>query len=134
MDHKEFLAVVEQCKTELGALGTLSTVRRALVGEHSLPLPHARRVAMTTQGHLVKSVQSWSNAVRIDDGVHALLSALDSIEPDREIEQARELLQAMLLATGERAAEQRRIGVPPDSRAQLATYVDDDPRSSSRSS
>lgn len=131
MRHDEFLAVVEQCKTELGAREALSTVRRALVGELPLPLPESRRTALTAAGNLVKSLQRWTDAVRIDDGVHSLLNALDGIEPDPELDQARELLQAMLLATGERAAEQRRHGAPPDSRAELAASVDDERHPSS---
>ena len=107
MDPHEFLAVVEQCKTELGALEVLSSVRRALIGEHPLPLPEPRRAAMAISGHLVKSVQTWTNAARIDNCVHALLSALEGIKPDAEIDRARELLEAMLLATGERASAER---------------------------
>jgi hypothetical protein len=133
VNHPEFLAVVDQCRTEQGALSVVSRVRAALFGDLPLPLPDDVRAANHAAGHLVKSLQRWSNAVRIDDAVHAVLSAVDAITPpDKRLEAARELLHAMLLATGERAAEQRRAGAPPDSTAQLEVPVDDGAQPSSR--
>jgi hypothetical protein len=120
VNHPEFLAVVDKCKTREGALSVVSRVRAALFGDLPLPLPDDVRAASLAAGHLVKSLQRWSNAVSIDDAVHATLNAVDAISPPHpRLETARELLHAMLLATGERAAEQRRGGAPPDSTAQL---------------
>jgi hypothetical protein len=63
---------------------------------------------------------------RLDDAVQAVLNAVDAISPPHpRLEAARELLHAMLLATGERAAEERRDGSPPDSTAQLEVLTDD---------
>jgi hypothetical protein len=126
VNHPEFLDVVEQCKTERGALRVASRVWETLLGDLPFPLPEDVRAAGEAGKHLVKSLQRWSNAVRIDDAVHAMLNAVDAIAPpDRRIESARELLHAMLLATGERAAEQRRTGAPPDSTAQIDLQLDD---------
>jgi hypothetical protein len=126
VNHPEFLAIVEQCKTEQGALRVVSRVRAALLGDLPLPLPEDVRAASQAAGHLVKSLQGWSHAVRIDDAVHAMLNAVDAITPpDPRLETARELLHAMLLATGERAAEQRRNGAAPDSTLQLDVLLDD---------
>jgi hypothetical protein len=114
-------------------MSVVSRARAALLGDLPLPLPEDVHAASVAAGHLVKSLQGWSNAVRIDDAVHAMLDARDAITPpDPRLESARDLLQAMLLATGERAAEQRRTGSPPDSTVQLEVLLGDGVKPPSR--
>ena len=127
MEHHAFLAVVEQCKSEQGAMRVVAAVKSHLLGDRRLPLPDDVHAANVALGNLVKSVQGWTNAVRMDDAVHAVLHALDTIRPsDEGVERARDLLHAMLLATGERAAAQRREGAPLDSTTQFAMGLDDE--------
>ena len=97
MNHDEFLAVVEKCRDPRGALTVVREAGRLL---ETTPLAFAQ---------LEKLVQDWSKPVPIDRAVRLAIHVLDDEDiASPNVVQAKELLSALLLATGERAAEHER--------------------------
>jgi hypothetical protein len=96
MNHKEFVALVERCRDQRGAL--------AVVREAGCLLEKKPPSAL---GRVEKLVQDWSKPVRLDRAVHRALQAVDHTD-ETSLSRVKELLSALLLATGERAAEDQR--------------------------
>ncbi len=97
MNHDEFLAVVEKCRAQRGALTTIRAAASVMVRP---PLAFAQ---------LEKFLQDWSKPVTIDRAVRLAIQVLDYEDlASPNVAQAKELLSALLLATGERAAEHER--------------------------
>jgi hypothetical protein len=93
VNDDEFLAVVEKCREQRAALD----IAREAGGLLERP-PHEF-------GWLVKVLQDWSSPASIDRAVRPALDALGREQADHpEAVRAKELLSAMLLATGQRAA------------------------------
>jgi hypothetical protein len=100
--HEEFLAVVEKCRDHRGALTVFREAGR-LLGKKP-PLAFAQ---------LEKFLQEWSAPVTIDRGVRLAIQVLEHEDGNETaVAQAKELLSALLLATGERAAEYERQARP----------------------
>ena len=101
--HDEFLAVVvERCRDHRGAL-TVFREARDLLGKKP-PLAF---------GQVEKFLQDWSAPVTIDRGVRLAIQVLERENGNEPgMAQAKELLSALLLATGERAAEYERESRP----------------------
>lgn len=97
MNDDEFLAVVEKCRMQRGALAVVREAGRRL------EKPPARaRVGREAHSGLVK-------AARLDRAVRQTLQVLDHDElATSNAAHAKALLSALLLATGERAAEHER--------------------------
>ena len=108
MTHEEFLAVVEKCRDHRSALTVFREARDLL--DKKPPLAFAQ---------LEKFLQDWSAPVTIDRGVRLAIQVLeheDGNEPG--VAQAKEVLSALLLATGERAAEYERGSRPGDAKSR----------------
>jgi hypothetical protein len=94
VNDDEFLAVVEKCRGQRAALGVAREAGSLLERPPD------------EFGRLVKALQDWSRPISID---RAVRSAIDALGPERAVKagslRAKELLSAMSLATGERAAE-----------------------------
>ena len=109
MTHEEFLAVVEKCRDHRGALTVFREAGRLLGKKPPLAF-----------GQVEKFLQDWSAPVTIDRGVRLAIQVLereDGNEPGGA--QAKELLSALLLATGERAAEYERGTRPGHVKSRL---------------
>src|SRR5215469_13825828 len=97
MDDDEFLAIVERCRTPRGALDVVREAAR-LVDRGVLPF-----------GELEKRVQTWSEPVAMDRAIRFAVEVIeDEDRANPNIMRAKALLSALLLATGERAAEHLR--------------------------
>jgi hypothetical protein len=97
MVHDEFLSVVEKCRSQRGALTVVREAGRLLEKP-----PYAL-------AQVEKLIQDWSKPVPLDRAVRLALQILDG--EDRAlpgVAHAKDLLSALLLAAGERAAEHER--------------------------
>jgi hypothetical protein len=100
VDHDHFIAHACSCRTREGARTFVREVHEAILCDQPMPLTDDVRAAAAHSQYLAENVQLYKNAVRMDEGVHALLGALDKIvTPTPGVEQAREMLRAMLLET-----------------------------------
>jgi hypothetical protein len=103
VEHAEFLAVVEKCRAHRGALTVVREAGRLL---EKPPLAFAQ---------LEKLIQEWSKPGPIDRAAKLAIQVLDREDTATpNVARAKELPSALLLATGERAAEHERQTVASD--------------------
>lgn len=109
MNHDQFVSVAVRCWSRKGALEVVQEVHDAILSDQPSPVTEDVRAAAGQSSDLVQSVRLWMDATRIDEGVHALLQALDGVVVPRPgVERARDMLRAMLLITSELVASQAR--------------------------
>ena len=89
MTHDEFLAILEKCRDQRGALSVIRETARLL------------EKAPPEVAQVEKLIQDWSKPVALDRAVRLALQVLDR-EPlsSPNVAGARELLSGLLLATG----------------------------------